>query len=252
MPQLWQKRSIHATSDRIAQTKVTAAAPAHALSQPKIPACQFVARLLASVMRLIVCRSWCSALMACCIASLLLLWPDRASCAASILQCSMLEPSLDHTQLHPFACLSVDLPNPLCACCKACAFRRSTQQPMAPGICIAADQQCPASSTDQQQLHLYTSGCPSHYNWLIIAAMMLYLAAFSPGMGPVPWAVNAEIYPVQVCPVQNPFERAKLVCLRCAVWCIPILRRVYQALQTCLLSPRALCRRVPDAHTGLL
>ena len=27
---------------------------------------------------------------------------------------------------------------------------------------------------------------------------MLYLAAFSPGMGPVPWAVNAEIYPVQV------------------------------------------------------
>lgn len=68
---------------------------------------------------------------------------------------------------------------------------------MAAGICIAAKQQCPVS-VEQQQLHPYTRGCPSHYNWLIIGALMLYLAAFSPGMGPVPWAVNAEIYPVQV------------------------------------------------------
>lgn len=27
---------------------------------------------------------------------------------------------------------------------------------------------------------------------------MLYLAAFSPGLGPVPWAVNAELYPADV------------------------------------------------------
>lgn len=69
---------------------------------------------------------------------------------------------------------------------------------MAAGICIAADQQCPAPSGGQQALHLYSSGCPSRYNWLIIGCLMLYLAVFSPGMGPVPWAVNAEIYPVQV------------------------------------------------------
>ena len=67
---------------------------------------------------------------------------------------------------------------------------------MAAGICITAKQQCPRRG--EQQLHPYTSGCPSHYNWLIIGTLMLYLAAFSPGMGPVPWAVNAEIYPVQV------------------------------------------------------
>ena len=59
-----------------------------------------------------------------------------------------------------------------------------------------AKEQCPRRA--EQQLHPYTSGCPSHYNWLIIGTLMLYLAAFSPGMGPVPWAVNAEIYPVQV------------------------------------------------------
>ena len=69
---------------------------------------------------------------------------------------------------------------------------------MLPGVCITPNEQCPNASSHQQQLHPYGSGCPSHYNWLIIAALMLYLAAFSPGMGPVPWAVNAEIYPVQV------------------------------------------------------
>jgi hypothetical protein len=31
----------------------------------------------------------------------------------------------------------------------------------------------------------------------IIVGLLLYLAAFAPGMGPVPWAVNAEIYPLQ-------------------------------------------------------
>jgi len=32
----------------------------------------------------------------------------------------------------------------------------------------------------------------------ILAGLLLYLAAFSPGLGPVPWAVNAEIFPSQV------------------------------------------------------
>lgn len=89
-------------------------------------------------------------------------------------------------------------PAPDCSTClhQACTFCGSADDPMAAGICIAAKEQCPA--TAEQQLHPYTSGCPSHYNWLIIGTLMLYLAAFSPGMGPVPWAVNAEIYPVQL------------------------------------------------------
>lgn len=41
----------------------------------------------------------------------------------------------------------------------------------------------------------YTDGCPSNYGWLALVGLVLYIAAFSPGMGPVPWAVNAEIYP---------------------------------------------------------
>ncbi|XP_061360183.1 inositol transporter 1-like [Gastrolobium bilobum] len=33
------------------------------------------------------------------------------------------------------------------------------------------------------------------YGWLAILGLVLYIAFFSPGMGPVPWTVNSEIYP---------------------------------------------------------
>ncbi|XLR28294.1 hypothetical protein HN51_041620 [Arachis hypogaea] len=33
------------------------------------------------------------------------------------------------------------------------------------------------------------------YGWLAVAGLALYIIFFAPGMGPVPWAVNTEIYP---------------------------------------------------------
>ncbi|XP_030463018.1 inositol transporter 1 [Syzygium oleosum] len=33
------------------------------------------------------------------------------------------------------------------------------------------------------------------YGWLAVIGLALYIACFSPGMGPVPWTVNSEIYP---------------------------------------------------------
>lgn len=33
------------------------------------------------------------------------------------------------------------------------------------------------------------------YGWLAVIALGLYIGFFSPGMGPVPWTVNSEIYP---------------------------------------------------------
>ena len=38
--------------------------------------------------------------------------------------------------------------------------------------------------------------CPTSYAWLAVLSMILYLAAFGQGMGPMPWAINAEIYPL--------------------------------------------------------
>ena len=65
------------------------------------------------------------------------------------------------------------------------------------GICLDAHMSCPASSSQ------YASGCPSPYTGLILVALLLYLAAFSTGVSPVPWAVNAEIYPQEVTGVLN-------------------------------------------------
>ena len=54
------------------------------------------------------------------------------------------------------------------------------------------------------------SGCPSPFLPLIVAGVVLYLAAFSPGLGTVPWSVNAEIFPVQV---SSPSARQTEDCL---------------------------------------
>lgn len=57
-----------------------------------------------------------------------------------------------------------------------------------------AQPECPP---DLAPAYLYAAGCPSRYTPLIIAGLLLYLAAFSPGLGPVPWAVNSEMFPLQ-------------------------------------------------------
>ena len=38
--------------------------------------------------------------------------------------------------------------------------------------------------------------CPTNYAWLPVVSMIFYLAMFAPGFGPIPWAVNSEIYPL--------------------------------------------------------
>lgn len=37
--------------------------------------------------------------------------------------------------------------------------------------------------------------CPSSYAWVTLVALVLYLVTFAPGMGPMPWIINSEIYP---------------------------------------------------------
>lgn len=38
--------------------------------------------------------------------------------------------------------------------------------------------------------------CPTSYSWTVLMGLILYLAFFAPGMGPMPWTVNSEIYPL--------------------------------------------------------
>lgn len=79
--------------------------------------------------------------------------------------------------------------------CTFCAASARTLE--GAGICLARPATaaaCPAS----RGLTSYDVGCPSGRTWLVLAALLAYLAAFAPGLGPAPWAVNAEIYPQQV------------------------------------------------------
>ncbi|XP_076313507.1 proton myo-inositol cotransporter-like [Tachypleus tridentatus] len=38
--------------------------------------------------------------------------------------------------------------------------------------------------------------CPSNYTWVIFLSLVLYLFFFAFGLGPMPWTINAEIYPL--------------------------------------------------------
>lgn len=40
-----------------------------------------------------------------------------------------------------------------------------------------------------------SSSASEFYGWMAVIGLTLYIAFFSPGMGPVPWTVNSEIYP---------------------------------------------------------
>lgn len=65
------------------------------------------------------------------------------------------------------------------------------------GSCLAildnkqSPPQCNSTNT-----HWIVGSCPTSYAWLAVLSMILYLAAFAPGMGPMPWTINAEIYPL--------------------------------------------------------
>lgn len=65
----------------------------------------------------------------------------------------------------------------------ACISKDSDDDgPLAPTLCSSDD--------------FYASSCPgsSTIGWVIFFGMCLYLLVFSPGMGPMPWCLNSEIY----------------------------------------------------------
>ena len=65
----------------------------------------------------------------------------------------------------------------------ACISKESDDDgPLAPSLCASDD--------------FYATSCPgsSTIGWVIFFGMCLYLLVFSPGMGPMPWCLNSEIY----------------------------------------------------------
>ncbi|XP_013395118.1 proton myo-inositol cotransporter isoform X2 [Lingula anatina] len=38
--------------------------------------------------------------------------------------------------------------------------------------------------------------CPTSFSWMAMVGLVSYLVFFAPGMGPMPWTINSEIYPL--------------------------------------------------------
>uniref|UniRef100_A0A3P8VYZ0 Proton myo-inositol cotransporter n=1 Tax=Cynoglossus semilaevis TaxID=244447 RepID=A0A3P8VYZ0_CYNSE len=60
----------------------------------------------------------------------------------------------------------------------------------------AAWGRCSNFSLMKDQTYWAYNYCPSSYSWLVLLGLVFYLAAFAPGMGPMPWTINSEIYPL--------------------------------------------------------
>ena len=48
----------------------------------------------------------------------------------------------------------------------------------------------------QQNFRLIKKVCPSSIAWIAVLGLVLYLACFAPGLGPVPYVVSSEIFPL--------------------------------------------------------
>uniref|UniRef100_A0A1A8JDI2 Proton myo-inositol cotransporter n=1 Tax=Nothobranchius kuhntae TaxID=321403 RepID=A0A1A8JDI2_NOTKU len=60
----------------------------------------------------------------------------------------------------------------------------------------AAWGRCSNSTLMRDKTYWAYNYCPTSFSWLVLLGLVLYLAAFAPGMGPMPWTINSEIYPL--------------------------------------------------------
>ncbi|KAG0566811.1 hypothetical protein KC19_7G089300 [Ceratodon purpureus] len=77
-----------------------------------------------------------------------------------------------------------------------CGFCAAAHDEMQPGSCFVYTDNAEHVCQDLVR-SWFTRGCPSNYGWLALLGLVLYLLTFAPGMGPVPWTINSEIYALQ-------------------------------------------------------
>ncbi|CAH8856867.1 unnamed protein product [Trichobilharzia szidati] len=60
---------------------------------------------------------------------------------------------------------------------------------------FSAYGRCSEKSMEKEHVNWAFDHCPNPYGWMTLFGLILYLASFAPGMSPLPWTINAEIYP---------------------------------------------------------
>eukprot|EP01018_Ginkgo_biloba_P034287 Gb_16226 [translate_table: standard] len=61
------------------------------------------------------------------------------------------------------------------------------------GFCAASRNQDVCASASREW---FSKGCPSHYGWVALIGLGMYIIFFAPGMGTLPWIINSELYPL--------------------------------------------------------
>ncbi|KAK3743533.1 hypothetical protein RRG08_027401 [Elysia crispata] len=76
------------------------------------------------------------------------------------------------------------------------------------GTCLRADKEgdkedersvygrCNATNLDNLGTKWAHGYCPTDYTWMAVLGLTLFVMAFAPGLGPMPWTINSEIYPL--------------------------------------------------------
>ncbi|XP_057428721.1 inositol transporter 4-like [Lotus japonicus] len=77
-----------------------------------------------------------------------------------------------------------------------CAFCARSESEFLPGACLAAEKGIRGACRAQNRVW-FSKGCPSKIGVLAVVILGLYILAYAPGMGTVPWVLNSEIYPLR-------------------------------------------------------
>lgn len=89
-----------------------------------------------------------------------------------------------------------------CGYCSSPQYLPSSYHSSSDGnhICMKAiggNNQNPVNETICSTSDFYPESCPDSrlVGWMIFMVLCVYLLGFAPGMGPMPWCINSEIYP---------------------------------------------------------
>ncbi|KAL3853168.1 hypothetical protein ACJMK2_016733 [Sinanodonta woodiana] len=92
-----------------------------------------------------------------------------------------------------------------------CGFCYEDGRPLTTGTCLDVDatypekyamssSRCNSNSSDAEssdrKFRWDYSYCPSDYAWMAVLGLALFVLGFAPGLGPMPWTINSEIYPL--------------------------------------------------------
>ncbi|KAL3853170.1 hypothetical protein ACJMK2_016735 [Sinanodonta woodiana] len=92
-----------------------------------------------------------------------------------------------------------------------CGFCYDEGKPLTTGTCLRVDEtfperfamsssRCNSKNADtersKRKFHWADSYCPSDYAWMAVLGLALFVLGFAPGLGPMPWTINSEIYPL--------------------------------------------------------